>query len=244
MEIKEYEIMAKMEERHWWFVARRHIISSVLSKLPLPENAKVLEIGCGSGGNLEMLAKFGEVYAIEPNDEARERAKQKGLAKAIEKVEMPNVPFMDERFDLIVLLDALEHIDDDKKTLEILQSVLKETGIIFITVPAMQFLWSEHDVVCHHKRRYNREGLNRIIEEAGYRVKSSSYYNTILFPIIGCIRILKRFVNFGNAEGSDLSMPADFLNNLLERIFASEAKLLEKFSLPFGVSLMATATKN
>lgn len=242
MEAKEYEIMQKLEGEHWWFVARRKVIAAMLSQLNLPANAQVLEIGCGSGGNLKMLSQFGEVYGVEPNDKARASATAKGLAKAIEKAKLPaQIPFSDKKFDLIVLLDALEHIEEDTQALKVLHGSLKDSGILFITVPAFKFLWSAHDVSCHHKRRYNKASLRKVLADAGFKEHYVSYFNFWLFPVVLTVRMVNKLL--GVKDQSDLKMPGKFMNKLLTGIFASERILIGKISFLFGVSLMLAAKK-
>lgn len=237
MDARIYTEMAALEQHHWWFAARRKILDKLISTLPLPADAQILEAGCGTGGNLAMLARYGRVYGMETNAQALELAVAKGAAQIAEG-SLPNaIPFAGHTFDLIALLDVLEHLDDDAAALRALRARMKPGGWLLITVPAYQFLWSRHDELHHHKRRYVAHGLRAVIESAGYRVHYLSYFNTWLFPLIATARLAKA----RSGHNGDLSMPNKFVNALLTKIFASERWLLGRIALPAGVSLLALA---
>ncbi len=141
MESHEYKMLQKVENVHWWFVARREILDRRIKSFNLPSNAKILEVGCGTGGNLEMLAKYGEVYAIELDDWAKEKAQDKGVAKEIRSGKLPEeLVFEDMKFDMIVMFDVLEHIDEDSETIQALEKLLADGGMFFATVPAFFFM--------------------------------------------------------------------------------------------------------
>jgi len=232
-----YSEMAALEQRHWWFVARRKIFDKLISTLPLPANAQILEAGCGTGGNLSMLARYGEVFGMETNAQALILAAAKRKALIAEGRLPDAIPFPGQMFDLIVLLDVLEHLDDDAAALRALRARLKPGGWLIVSVPAFQFLWSRHDEVHHHKRRYVARNLRAAIKGADYRVQYLSYFNTWLFPLIAAARL----AHVGSGHSSDLSMPNKFVNALLRQIFSSERWLLGRITLPFGVSLLALA---
>jgi SAM-dependent methyltransferase len=240
MDAKIYSEMATLEQQHWWFVARRKILDRILSTLPLPDNAQILEAGCGTGGNLSMLSRYGEVYAMEANDEALAFSSAKNIASvAAGRLPTP-IPFNDQKFDLITLLDVLEHLDEDAASLSALSQRLNSGGWLLLTVPAYPFLWSRHDDLHHHKRRYIASDLRKLLNTNGYRVEYLSYFNTWLFPLIAAARL----ANLGNNDAGDATMPNKLINTLLTNIFASERYLLGKVSLPAGVSLLALARKS
>ena len=233
-----YTAMAALEERHWWFVARRKILSTLLSSLSLPADAQIFEAGCGTGGNLAMLASHGQVYGVEENTQAIKLASSKGAA-LIAPGRLPNaIPFAGKQFDLIALLDVLEHLDEDEASLRTLRTRLKPGGWLLITVPAYPFLWSRHDELHHHKRRYVATGLRTLITGAGYHIHYLSYFNTWLFPLIAAARLMQ---GSGGGHSGDLSMPNKIVNTLLKAIFSSERWLLGRIALPFGVSLVVLA---
>jgi SAM-dependent methyltransferase len=236
-----YREMAAVEDRHWWFEARRRILGAVLDRLTLGPEAEVLEVGCGTGGNLPMLARYGRLHACEPEADARALAEARGLATVAAGGLPDDLPFGGKPFDLIALLDVLEHVAADEASLAALHARLKPGGTLLVTVPAYRFLWSAHDEVNHHVRRYTRGDLVRKLRAAGFHVRRATYFNTLLFPVIATVRLAGRRAG---KTGSDLALPGDALNSLLTRIFASERLVVPRLSLPFGVSLLAVAERD
>lgn len=231
--------MADTEACHWWFSARRVLLSSIISRLTLSSNARILEIGSGTGGNLEMLSAFGRVSALEMDETARSIANKKTLDRFDIRAGFcpTDIPFTNEKFDLICLFDVLEHIEKDFATLVAIKKLLADGGRILVTVPAYQWLWSKHDEFLHHKRRYSASDLRKKIIAAGLSAEKLSYFNMLLFPLAVSARLKDRLLEAPSASGTGI--PAAPLNELLYRIFSAERHLLEKMSLPFGVSLLA-----
>lgn len=242
MEPNIYTLMASLEETHWWFAARRTIAESIIRQLALPRDACILDAGCGTGGNLVMLSRHGRVHAMELDDQSRKIANSKGIAQVLPGRLPDNVPFQQAQFDLIALLDVLEHVEDDRSTLRVLGSLLKPGGYLLISVPAFPFLWSAHDEVHHHKRRYLVSELRNKLEDAGLEITYASYFNTVLFPLIVGARQIGKFRPH-KPESGDLTMPRPFMNRLLLAVFSSERFVLGRWSLPFGVSALAVARK-
>lgn len=242
MEPSIYTLMASLEENHWWFAARRAIAENLIRQLRLPPGASILDAGCGTGGNLAMLSRYGQVDAMELDDRARQMANAKGVAQVLSGELPGEVPYPQGQFDLIALLDVLEHVEDDCNTLEVLGSLLKPGGRLLISVPAFPFLWSAHDEAHHHKRRYFLGELKSKLENAGLEVAYASYFNTILFPLIFGARQLGK-LRADKRESGDLAMPGPWINRLLFAIFSSERFVLGRWPLPFGVSAMAIARK-
>ena len=242
MENEIFQKMLKLESSHWWFVARRKIIQKAINNLDLPRNIRILDAGCGNGDNLSLLSTFGDLVAFEKNEYALKTAKSKKIGE-IYKAELPDkLPnTIKTNFDLIVLLDVLEHIDDDSKSLTTVRKLMNNKGIILITVPAFQWLWSEHDVIHHHKRRYSKLELREKLDSSGFRIKYISYFNTLLFPFALVERIGQKIFSPSNPE--ILELPNNKINFLLEKIFSLEAIFMNKISLPFGLSLVAIAEK-
>ncbi len=231
-----YESMAKVEEEHFWFSGRRAIIESFLGRC-LNSREKPLEIfeaGCGTGGNLSMLFKYGNVYGMELDDGARCLAQQKVTNPSI-RLYGGSLPhnFPDEirnkKFDLIVLFDVLEHIENDLSALQELSLLLKKDGHLFITVPALPFLWSKHDEKHHHYRRYTKASLQTTIIQAGLKVNKLTYFNFFLFPAILAARLWNKCLK---KTHDDLAQPSPLLNGLLTKIFASE-RFYWKFSASY-----------
>lgn len=237
MEAAAYRSLRDLQDRHWWFVGRRSAVSHLIRRfVPLPHRPRILEAGCGYGGNLAMLEQFGEVEAFEFDEAARSYASSHAR-RPVAYGRLPEDPgFDDARFDLIAMLDVLEHIDDDGASLRALRARLRAGGALILTVPALPWLWSRHDDVHHHKRRYTRAGLLAVVREAGFAPVSVGYFNTLLFPLALVQRLALRLTGRGHdAE----TMPQRHLNSLLGRIFLFEGRLLGRFRLPIGLSLYA-----
>lgn len=232
-----YLEMYETEAVHWWFRGRRAILSRIIGKLGLPKEASILEVGCGTGGNLEMLSQFGRVSAQEMDKNARELAGRRQARCDIRAGHCPDdIGFGEERFDLICMFDVLEHIEEDEDTLRALRPLLAEGGRIMITVPAYQWMWGTHDEFLHHKRRYSPGRLRATLEVAGLRPVRFSHFNTFLFPLAAAIRLKERLLGDKTASGGKVLPPV--VNDLFCGIFSSERYLLDHFNLPFGVSIL------
>ena len=236
-----FDRLAANEARHWWFVARRKILSDIIRrKVTGRAPLRVLEAGCGTGGNLDMLKDFGAVQAFEPDEMALGIARSRGSAD-VRKGHLPDGNPFDGPFDMIALLDVVEHLDDDLGALQALSKVLARDGTFLIAVPAFRFLWSRHDELHHHKRRYEREELLQLAERAGLEVKYCSYFNTFLFPVLVLRRLIGRLRP--QSLGADDEMPGRTLNDALTAIFQMERYFLRWVRFPFGASLVMIAGK-
>lgn len=239
MEAEVYERMARMETRHWWFRGRRRILRHLLKRFTTPERpVRILEAGCGTGGNLEMLSAFGEVKAFEPEASARIHARRPGCE--VQEGRLPvDHPFAGERFDWIVLADVLEHVEADGASLKALGSCLAEGGNLLLTVPACPFLWSRHDQLHRHYRRYRKADLRALLEDAGLEIRLLHYYNFWFFPVVALVRLLRRGSEGDRSDESHL--PPAPLNRLAEAVFAGERHFLLRTGFPVGISLVAVA---
>jgi SAM-dependent methyltransferase len=231
-----YRGMAEHEDRHWWFVGRRAVIGAMLDRIPLGSDARVLEAGCGTGGNLYLLSGAGTVSAFEPHEEARGLAADKHPTVAIADGELPfRVPFPPGSFDLVAALDVLEHVEEDESALRSLVERARPGGWIIVTVPAIQQLWGSHDRRLHHVRRYSRGRLRRIARASGAEIEYETYCNTIVAPIAIGLRLAERLT--GREVGDQERMPAAPINTVLARVFSLERHVVGRRSLPVGLSL-------
>jgi SAM-dependent methyltransferase len=233
---------AAVEDQHWWFVGRRRIIDRVIRQLKLSNDPQILEAGCGTGGNLKMLSRHGQVSAMELETTACEFANQRQVT-LVKQGSLPDqIPFATE-YDLILILDVIEHLDDDLAALKALKSRLKPGGWLLVTVPAYQFLWSQHDEINHHKRRYTVKQLRQVVRQSGYGIKYSTYFNSFLFPAVAAVRLLQKLFKIETKASIsiDLNLPAKPINQLLATLFASERHFMGRIRLPFGVSALLVA---
>jgi len=239
MDVSYIAAHAREDQRHWWFVGRRAVILSVARELFGRGGLRLAELGCGTGSLLDALSEFGEVTGVEGSADFLSVARRCG--RPVLSGTLPDaIPLPPGSLDGVLLLDVLEHIDDDQAALRAILRLLVPGGLLLCTVPAYQALWSSHDVVLGHRRRYSAPTLRRSIEHAGFRVSRLTYFNTLLAPPVAAVRL------FGirrRAHGHDLVSPPPWLNGLLARIFALEARLLRRVNLPFGISVLATAQR-
>jgi SAM-dependent methyltransferase len=204
-----------------------------------PANAAILEIGCGTGHNFSMLGEFGRVDALELDDQARAVA-EKRLGRSIMSAPLPGLAAVPERhYDLVGAFDVIEHIDDDAASLASIATRLKPGGKFVMTVPAHQWMWSAHDTVNHHKRRYSKRTLKQLIQASPMRLDAVGYFNSLLFPVAIAERMASKALG---KDGGDLELPPAPLNAALKRTFAAERHLIGRVPLPPGLSLFAVAS--
>jgi SAM-dependent methyltransferase len=235
-----YDNMAELDQRHWWYRARRQVIAALIRRKALPPaGARVLEIGCGTGHNLEMLGEFGDLDALELDAAARAIAERR-LGRPLLTAPLPELRGVAERhYDLIAALDVIEHIDDDKASLASIARRLKPGGKLVMTVPAYQWLWSAHDVVSHHKRRYSKGSLKKLIDGSPLRIESIGYFNSLLLPAAVAERLASKI---RGKEEADLWLPPRPINATFQTLFAAERHLIGRVPLAAGLSLFAVAS--
>jgi ubiquinone/menaquinone biosynthesis C-methylase UbiE len=244
MDAEAYKEMIELQEEHWWFVARRDVIQSFIKmQMPQGSGSKVLEIGCGVGGNVGLLSQSGQYRGIDMHKPAIDYCSEKYPQFEFQCTRVEEIPqeFKSNKFDSIYLLDVLEHIDNQVAILKSAQNYLTQSGKILVTVPAFEFLWSPHDEFVHHVRRYTKAGLKRVLKDAGYEVERISYFNSILFPLALTQRLGMRLLN--RKLSTHLSTPPAIVNWLFKVIFTQEAWILKRINLPVGLSIIAVVSQ-
>jgi SAM-dependent methyltransferase len=237
---RDYELQThRAEDRHWWYRGRRRVLARAIDGLALPAPARILDAGCGSGRNMVDLAHRGSVTGIELSDASVALARQRGVGEVVAGSVM-QMPFASDSFDLAVCLDVIEHLEDDLGALRELRRVVAAGGALLVTVPAYEWLWSGHDEVNHHQRRYTAGSLRRVAEQAGWQQVRSTHFNSLLLPVAIALRVLDRFNRKTTESSLDLWVPPAPLNWLLERPLLLEAALIGRGArIPAGLSLLA-----
>ena len=240
MDVGQFDLHARLEDRHWWFTARRAIIYQVLSSyLPPDQQRLVLEIGCGTAGNLRSLQEHYRVMGIDIAPEAVRFARERIDCPILEGDFRELFPDAFPEVDAVLLADVLEHVEHDREFMTDVLTRLRPGGVVLVTVPAHDSLWSGHDVVLGHRRRYSRERLRQVWKGLPVTEEFLTPFNSLLFPLIDLYRLTCK----GRREKSDLKMPPAPINNMLFRIFSLEKVLLKMGPLPWGVSLLALLKK-
>lgn len=237
----------QIEDKHWWFVGRREIFLTVLNRYlrPRPGGAprRLLDVGCGTGTMLQYLARYGQPQGIDIDPAAVAFCRQRGVT-AVQQVAPGPLPFAAASFDLVTALDVLEHLDDDRAMIREVYRVLRPGGLFLLSVPAYRFLWGAQDEISAHRRRYVAAEIRERLTAAGFTLCCVSYFNTVLFPIIAAIRMVRPYRPGAADLKSDftLTRPGP-VNTLLGWLLAREAPLVAGGRLPFGVSILALAAR-
>jgi len=243
MQAHTYAIMREVEDQHWWYVGRRRIIASWVERVrrdigkPRP---RILDVGCGTGANLQMLAEFGVAEGVDVSAEALDFCRARGLG-TVRQGAAEDLPYADAQFDLVTALDVVEHLDDDVAGLREMFRVLQPGGRALLFVPAFMFLWGVQDDVSHHRRRYTLAELKERLGAAGLTVERASYANITFFAPILFGRVLMRLTGLRPASENNINISA--LNGLLARVLGAESWWLRKMSFPFGVSAICVARR-
>ncbi len=244
MEQHTYAIMNRVEDSHWWFVGRRAILESFLETICdelriTNHELRILDVGCGTGANLEMLADFGQAEGVDVSDDALEFCRTKGLKARKGLAE--KLPFADESFDIATALDVVEHLDDDIAGLKEMRRILKKGGKTLIFVPAFMWLWGVQDDVSNHRIRYTKKQIVERLQKAGFEVERATYANWTFFaPILGGRTLMKLT---GIKPESENNVNVSALNGIFGKIFSAEKHWLKRADFPFGVSIVVVAKK-
>lgn len=238
METRVYEQMAAVEDVHWWFLGRRAVIQAALNGVPQTGQARVLDAGCGSGGNLTAYTGYGPVFGVDTEPGALARAQSRGFA-GVGVASLAALPWRDAAFDLVCATDVIEHVEDDVGALRELRRVTAPGGHLLVTVPAYRWLWSDSDVQLGHQRRYTAPEINERCREAGWTLVRTSYFNTTLLPAIAAVRWVRKKRRSGFAP-TELEQTGPTANKVLRWPMAFEARLVKSgVRLPTGVSIVS-----
>lgn len=241
MKPEAYRIEREVTADHWWFHGRRVILARLLDGLRLPPAARILDVGCGTGANTPILARYGTVVGVDMAAAALRDAPGERERLPIRAL-IHRLPVADGCFDLVTGFDVLEHLDDDLAAAAEMRRVLAPGGQALVFVPALPVLWGLQDEISEHRRRYTARSLRRTLEGAGFRIRRLSYFNTALFPVVLAGRLAMRTGLWRPAVQSENELTGPLLNRVLGTVFAAEAPLLEHVGFPVGVSLLAIAS--
>ncbi len=243
MDAVEQERMKRMEEEYWWHVGRRYLIRRTLEHyLGASGSLEILDVGCGSGRNLELLEQFGTVRGVEPEGPGLHACHEDGLDNVVAGL-ADAIPFDDGSFDLVTSLDVLEHLDDDDAGLQEIHRVLRPAGYALITVPAYRFLWSVHDEALGHRRRYVASDLHRLLNNNGFVVVRRTYAISFALPAILGYRIAQGLFPPMHKRGATYVDVGKGSNWLLTQALKLESRILGRLDLPVGASILALARK-
>jgi len=239
----EYTNMAEREQSYWWHLGRLRIIQTYIRGLKGNKKSFIImNIGCGTGGTIDMLEQFGVTDNVDISDDAIAYMKLRGY-KRLTKVEGLEVPFKDKTYDLVGAFDVLEHIDDHVGALKEWKRVLKDDGAILITVPAYQWLWSDHDVSLHHKRRYTTKLLEQAAHEAGLTVHKKSYAIVFSLPLVVGFRFINKVLGRKtDSETSYVNVP-NWVNTAFTKLLYAEAKAHKFMPFPAGTTVIGVLRK-
>jgi len=237
---RDFELQThRAEDRHWWYSGRRRVLDVVLRSLTLPPGGAVLDAGCGSGRNMVDLQHYGQVTGIELSPPSVQAARSRHVGEVVEGSVL-DMPFQADSFQLAVSLDVIEHLEDHVSALHELRRVVAPGGKLLVTVPAYQWLWSRHDVVNHHHRRYSRATLVHAAESAGWRAERTTHFNSLLLPLAAAMRALEPLDRGEKGASLDLWIPPAPLNWGLQQPMNLEARLIARgVRIPAGLSLLA-----
>ncbi|HYJ04376.1 MAG TPA: class I SAM-dependent methyltransferase [Chthoniobacterales bacterium] len=231
-----------MERDHWWFAGKRQIVLRLLKRYirTTGARARVADLGCGCGMMLSDLSRDYEAVGVDGSPEAIGFCQQRGVDARL--CRLPSyVPLARGSFDAVLLLDVLEHLQEDKASARVAVDLLKPDGLLICTVPAHMWLWTERDEHHHHFRRYSRRRFQSLLQQPNLKIELFNHLNSLLFLPAAVGRLWTKL--FAKGEVTDLALPPPKLNLLLTKVFASERRFIQKTPIPVGLSFIAVARK-
>lgn len=242
MENTHYETLYRIESGHWWYKVRRNMVFSLVKQygFNFGKDIKILDAGCGTGLLLKELKEIGVCCGIDISQKAADFCKKRGIIN-VHVADVVNIPHPDNKFDMVIALDVLEHIKIDEEAIREIYRVLKPQGVAIIAVPAFMFLWGVTDIISHHNRRYTLSELRKKVKKENFSIIRASYFNTFLFPFIALVRLVVRWLRVPvKSEGGKSK---GIVNSVLFLVFYVESILLRYVNFPFGVSAMIICKK-
>lgn len=233
-----------IERFHWWWTGRRQLVRQLLNQsLGSKKNPSVLDIGCGTGETISFIKSLypkSQVFGLDTSPLAVDYAKARGHQVIVGNA--LKLPYKDNTFDAVLLLDVIEHIKDDQGVLIEAKRILKPDGVVILTAPGLPFIWSDHDTNQGHKRRYTRRRFRRLAEATSLRPDFISYFNFFLSPLVIVVRLLGRLpvMKYFNSYDSKLNYSIAYHglpNTLLTQVFVNEIKLMRYITYPIGISV-------
>ncbi|HWQ46575.1 MAG TPA: class I SAM-dependent methyltransferase [Longilinea sp.] len=245
MEEREYKVMFKAEDCHWWYRGMDAITKALLTEyLPAQTDLFILDAGCGTGKNMsDTLSRFGKVNGIDISSLALSFCQQRYLSR-LSRSTITALPFPSNQFDLVTSFDVLysRHVENDAIAIAELWRVLKPGGWILIRVASYEWLRGKHDIAVHTGRRYNRITVKELLQHTGFSIEKLSYANCFLFPLVAIKRFSEKFSNRSDST-SDVDPEPGLFNRLFMAILSAEGPLIKAFGLPFGSSVVCLGRK-
>jgi SAM-dependent methyltransferase len=235
----EVRLHERIEDDHWWFVGKRLLLDAILRRCPAYD--RLLDLGCGTGGVLRDQMARSHCVGIDRSQLALRVCQSRGFT-SLARADLTRLPFQSQSFDVVVLLDVLEHLDDDVGFLRAASRICTPGGRMVISVPAFQWLWSQHDETFEHRRRYTAQRLEEVVRAAGMLPERTTYTNSLVFPVAAVWRPASYRLGLGRlAPRTDFWDLGEWPNRCLVALYRLEAWLLERVDLPVGVSVVCVA---
>lgn len=236
--------MSKFEKTYWWHIGKKKLVVDLMETYLGRDNLTILEIGSGGGETSKELLKYGEVYANDISEYSEDLCREKGINNFIVgDVNELDLKEYQQKFDVVLALDVLEHIQDDNKAMSVVRGLLKEDGIFLVNVPAYKFLWSAHDEVLQHKRRYTTHEITMKLSNQGFKILKKSHFVFFMFPLMATFKFFSNFFDRSyNPKTAYIELPKR-LNDLMIWLLEIEIKMQRRFNLPFGTTISVVAKK-
>jgi SAM-dependent methyltransferase len=234
-----YELFYSLEDTHWWFQGRKELVLDLLRRYRPCSKPRILDVGCGTGGMLTGYEQYGVSFGVDTAAEAAHFCRLRGLRMMVGSG--TELPLADESMDVVSALDVIEHVDDDRGIMSEMRRVCRKNGVLLLTVPAFQFLWSSHDVLNHHRRRYIRGQIADLLRDSGFEPLKLSYYNSFLLPAAVVRKYVLRVRNHG--PESHLDQVPGPINSIFRRVLSFEGPLLARRDFPIGASIICAARR-